>query len=33
MEVQAAIEENLSGAVAGTLFRCPQATTGVVVLG
>ncbi|MDF3213971.1 acyl-CoA thioesterase [Mesorhizobium sp. M7A.F.Ca.CA.001.09.2.1] len=33
MEAQAAIEENLSGAVAGTLFRCPQATTGVVVLG
>ena len=33
MEVQAAIEENLSGTVAGTLFRCPQATTGVVVLG
>jgi acetyl esterase/lipase len=33
MEVQAAIEENLSGAVAGTLFRRPQATTGVVVLG
>lgn len=33
MEVQAAIEEDLSGAVAGTLFRCPQATTGVVVLG
>ncbi|RUX80279.1 hypothetical protein EN904_06130 [Mesorhizobium sp. M7A.F.Ca.CA.001.07.2.1] len=24
MEVQAAIEEDLSGAVAGTLFRCPQ---------
>ncbi|KQV01618.1 acyl-CoA thioesterase [Mesorhizobium sp. Root102] len=33
MEVQAVIEENLSGAVAGTLFRCPHATTGVVVLG
>ncbi|UVK47978.1 acyl-CoA thioesterase [Mesorhizobium sp. AR07] len=33
MEVQTAIEENLSGAVAGKLFRCPQATTGVVVLG
>lgn len=33
MEVQAAIEEDLSGAVAGTVFRCPQATTGVVVLG
>lgn len=33
MEAQAAIEKNLSGAVAGTLFRCPHATTGVVVLG
>ncbi|MER8372856.1 acyl-CoA thioester hydrolase/BAAT C-terminal domain-containing protein [Mesorhizobium sp. M1406] len=33
MEAQAVIEEDLSGAVAGTLLRCPQATTGVVVLG
>ncbi|MER8444006.1 acyl-CoA thioesterase [Mesorhizobium sp. M1066] len=33
MEVQAVIEEGLSGAIAGTLLRCPHATTGVVVLG
>ena len=33
MEAQAVVEETLSGAVAGKLFRCPQATTGVVVLG
>lgn len=33
MAVQTVTEENLSGAVAGKLFRCWHATTGVVVLG
>jgi len=33
MEIQAITEEDLSGAVAGKLFRCSEATTGVVVLG
>lgn len=33
MEARAVTEESLSGAVAGTLFRCRRATTGVVVLG
>ncbi|RWC60244.1 acyl-CoA thioester hydrolase/BAAT C-terminal domain-containing protein [Mesorhizobium sp.] len=33
MEARAVTEESLSGAVAGTLFRCQRASTGVVVLG